>query len=665
MIDCSINILDLVYNHPEDVRSTFGIGEDDNLIILAPDVESGCIFRDNRVDDYTGDIKAYILIGRGYIPNSVYCTDGEGVVSEWPIDELSYEYGIYVAGIKDYGCNGNNSIQVGTYRERFWVDVTICDGSEDLGQIVNGGRYVGYGDNITISAMPNEQNYTTIWTDITDPEHPIPLPSETSVDFSRTIFNITSNRRFEVCFIAIPKRSTFRLFTNDGRIDNLNLSRMVDGYKLGDVSVTFEVDGEDVTISTENSGYGVIKTYDFNTGTFSDIIYTQPSQHALDRGIILYNLLDTQELTVSAIQYTNDCCYVNCDEGDVECLTIKNTLCETPVDYTTFKGWVNTLGSSNENYNNLSSCNLIFPEYIWEQIEQPLVDSEFIHTKNSLPSEALCGDYYYISTNLYYTLYNDEPPPEAEEQGVEVPPSIYDTYIPPVDEFTAEYVHVITWITPTQQRNRWFRRENSDTGYFSRSIQSNNISLNGNCYEYLDSETWQQDFTQSFSEDITFYAIFEPNTSTLSLKSSNIVASKNTIGIIDYCNAYEYFEIAPSEIPLTAHPMGMNSIPLTINENSYEYIRVGNTYYQKQEYYRESGATIGHMGVFKEIIGTKIFLKIMGNINNNLVWSIVQGDSDITHFFNGSCLCQDVLPYECPELNFIMCKDIIFLIDSE
>lgn len=598
MIDCSIDINDLVYNHPEDVRSTFGISESDNFVILAPDDERGCIFMDNRIDGYNGNVNAYILISRGYVPSVLYTQDETDIPIEWAISPINTEYGIYYAEIKGYACSINTAIYVTTQRERFWVDVTICEGGEELGQITNGGRYVGYGDNITISAMPYGRNYITTWTEITDPEHPIPLPSDTSIDFSRTINNITSNRRFEACFSRQPKTYTFRLFTNDGKISNLNLERMAEGYKLGDVSVTFEVNGEEITVSTENSGYGVIKTYDFNTGTFGDIIYTSPSPHSLDRGVILYNVNETQELNVSAITYKSECCYIDCSDNDAVCENIRDNLCASMVECTSFNGWVNSLDLIPYNYNNLSNCDLIYPTFAWQQITRPQIDDEFIHPKDSLPTEALCNDYYYISTN---------------------------------------------------------------NNYYSRSCINNDITLSDSCYTYMDSNEWDERFTSSFSNNITFYAVFKPKTAIINLKISSDISYKNAIGIIDYCFTYNYFEVQLSDIPETAIIMAMNDIPSVVDENSYEYIRVGSTYYQKRVYYRESGAVPRQSGEVKEIIGMKISLGVLGITDNTIRWEIEQNENDITQYFNGHSGCEGILPYECQELSFTMCENINFL----
>jgi hypothetical protein len=107
--------------------------------------------------------------------------------------------------------------------------------------------------------------------------------------------------------------------------------------------------------------------------------------------------------------------------------------------------------------------------------------------------------------------------------------------------------------------------------------------------------------------------------------------------------------------------MAMNDIPSVIDENSYEYIRVGSTYYQKRVYYRESGTRPNQTEEVKEIIGMKIFLGVLGINDNAIRWKIAQNDTDITHYFNGNSSCEGILPYECQELNFTMCENINFL----
>ena len=666
MIDCSINIDDLISNHPEEVRSTFGVGDNDNFIILAPNDGSGCIFANNRLDDYEESIRAFILVGVGYIPSILYRIDGGNIVDRWDIDIVNETYKIYYCDIKNCTCSSNLVLQVSTYRERFWVDVNLCEGGEEYGRIIKGGKYVGYGDNIMMAALPNDiGNYMVIWTDVTDPQHPIPLPEDprswTIPESSCNLYNITSNHSIEVCFERIPKRYTFSLFTNDGKIDNMNIEQMMRGYKLGDVKVTFYVNDEETEISTEDCGYGVIKTYDFITGTLDEIVYDETSTHKYDRGIILYNVPDTQELTVGATQYEDGCCHIDCDDSDHSCIKEKDSTCNS-IDYTTFKGWINeTFANNSPNYSTLNNCNLIYPTFEWGVVDYVNMPNEFIHQVEMVPTNALCSDYYYVSTNLYYRPYNGEPPSGVWERGVIVPAEEFDTYVPMVGDFgdsIPDYIHVYT---EGLVRDKWFKLETETPGYFSRNMVSGDIMLDDNCYEYLDSSVWPQEFTQTFSNNVTFYAIFEPTTSTITLNVDNNISDRHVIGIIDYCFTYQYFEIDPSRIDNRVRIVALPNMPLIVNEDSYEYIIVNNTYYHKEPYYRESGTESKCPVELKEINGMNIYLRILGETDNTLVWNIIQEETPITLHFNGDSPCNNLLPYQCQELNFVMCNDITFI----
>ena len=695
MIDCSIDIDDLMMNHPEDARSTFGIGEEDNLIILAPDDGSGCIFLNNRVDDYTGAINVFIFTSIKYIPTAVYYMSNGGMIREDVSDTIDENNRIYRVQIKEnnYTCSSDNGFQVVTARQRFLVDVHICEGGDDKVSIRNGSRYVGYGDNATLTAaiIDDPRTYMVSWTDVTDPEHPLPLTPDTYAsrqdenrqDYSRiatstcTLRNITSDRSIEVCYQRIPKEYTFRLFTNDGKIKNLDLNRMVDDYKLGDVSVTFTVNNEPITISTANYiGYGIVQTYDFMTNTFDVIEYPETDRHYFDRGIILYHVTDMHELTISSTVYEVDCTYMDCTTEERDCEKLLPDFCEnTKTQYTSFLGWVKTPGDPN-NYNNLSLCSLHYHTFQWEQIEEPNVLPAFIHEQESLGSEVKCSDFYYNKANQYYVPATG---PVSGWQGhITVTPEEFDDYIPFPDDFTifneyygeyrpADYVVVDCWITETYRLEKIFVLEDETPGYFSRSLVSGDIDMPDTCYTYEDD--WGSEFTTTFSNDTTLYAVFKPTTSDISFEIDNRIEREHTIGIIDYCNSYKYVEITSSQLPY--RPIQYASLPLTVDENSPEYIRVDNVPYRKQRYYRETGVTSSQTLTFKEMNGTYIYLSAIGEQTDPLQWDIKAYDENhhdyarIKWCFNGKAQCAGIPLYECNDFEFAMCGDINFKLEKQ
>ena len=686
MIDCSINIDDLIQNHPEDARSTFGIGENDNLLILAPEDDGrGCVFLDNRIDDYNGLIRAFILVGVGYVASALSYMHNGSIVKD-DVEVVDEDNRIYYREIKpgNYTCSSDNGIQVITNRQRFLVDVHICEGGDDKVSIRNGSRYVGYGDNapLTAAIIGDATTYMVSWTDVTDPEHPVPLTPDTYAsrqdenrqDYSRigtstcTLRNITSNRSIEVCYQRIPKEYTFRLFTNDGKINNLELQRMTDDYVLGNVGVNFMVNGEATSISTTR--YGVIHTYDFQTNTFGTIEYPENHRHYFDRGIILYHVTDMDELTIWSNEYEVDCCYVECDPKQTSgCEKALDAHCKNPkTKYTEFLGWVKTPGDTN-NYNNLPLCNLDYHTFEWEQIEEPNVSPEFIHEQDTINRDAKCSDFHYITANQYYVPYEGSLPPYAWVYFKEVSSEIYADYIPFPDEsfqfneytnsyMPADYIVVYCWITPTNYVEKIFKLETETPGYFSRNLMDGTIDMQGTCYTY--EQEWESEFTTTFSNDTTLYAVFKPKTSEISLEIASNIEYYHTIGIIDYCNSYKYFELDPSEVPPN-RIIAFSSLPLTVDSRSYEYIRVGNTYYQKRPYYRETGVTSTQTLTFDVLNGMNVFLGILGENNDDILnWKISQDNDDISEYFSGKGACFTGLPYECKEIEFVMCGDIKF-----
>jgi len=386
MIDCSTNIIDLINNHPEQVRTALGIGDNDNFIILQPIsgeyAGQDCIFTDNRVDDYTGDITAYIIIGLGYEPSTPALIDGGGQILSnalLPLNEDNKD-NIYYAIIKGYSCDINSGFFVQTQRKRFWVNGYVCEEGSDLGR-VDGGRFVEYGGNVTLWAYPNESDYTVTWTDTSDPETPVTIDSNA---LTHTINNITRDYSIETCFVVPPAKHTFRVFTNDGKISNLDLDRMVEGYKLGDVRVDFILEGTTYTIDTNNCDYGQIKTFDFNTAQESWINFSSNSEHNLDRGVILYNVPDNISLTVTKTAYSDVCCYTND--------------CSDTMAYTSFKGFYSY--ESENDYNDLNSCEMQYPTYAYELYSDdntaPDIHDSLIHFLSSLPETVGCCDYYFI-----------------------------------------------------------------------------------------------------------------------------------------------------------------------------------------------------------------------------------------------------------------------------
>lgn len=397
MIDCSTNILQIIREHPEQVRTALGIGNGDNYIILQPISgiyeDQDCIFIDNRVDDYVGYIYAYIIIGIGYEPDMPALIDGSDMIVESNLLIINQENNIYGCQIKNYSCDINSGLFVRTRRKRFWVNAYVCEEGNNLGY-VEGGRFVEYGNPVTLRAIPNESDYTVTWTDTSDPESPVVIDSNA---LTHTINNITRNYYIETCFIAPPKTHTFRLFTNDGKISNLDLNKMVDGYKLGDISVSFILNGTTYTLDTTRCGYGQIKTFDFRTGDENWINFNSNTEHSLDRGIILYNVPEDISFQLTSITYDGTCCYTN--------------ECEETIQYTSFKGWI-TESNNVYDYNTLHSCELHYPTYEWIEYTSgtPGVNETFIETKESLPETAVCCDSYFIevpdgetpSTSTYY-----------------------------------------------------------------------------------------------------------------------------------------------------------------------------------------------------------------------------------------------------------------------
>lgn len=392
MIDCSTNIIDLINNHPEQVRTALGIGDNDNFIILQPTegeyAGRECIFTDNRVDDYIGNIIAYVIIGIGYEPSEPAVIDGMGETLSNTLTFIDAENNIYRCDIKGYSCNINSGLFVRTQRQRFWVNAYVCEEGRELG-VVEGGQFIEYGGNVMLRAIPGESDYTVTWTDTSDPAHPIIIDNHTT---THTINSIVRNYSIETCFIAPPPKHTLRIFTNDGKISNLNLTRMIDGYKLGDVRVDFILEGTTYTIDTNNCDYGQIKTFDFDTALSGWI------NNNLDRGIILYNVPNNIELSITSIVYSEVCCYTH--------------ECSDTMTYTSFKGFYSE--ESENDYNDLGDCELQYPIYEWELYSDdntpPNIDGGFIHSVSIYPDNANCCDYFFIEVpteqqgvyNYYY-----------------------------------------------------------------------------------------------------------------------------------------------------------------------------------------------------------------------------------------------------------------------
>lgn len=600
MIDCSTNILQIIREHPEQVRSALGIGLNDNYMILqpiSPEYENqDCIFVDNRVDDYVGHIKVYAIIGIDYEPDVPAVIDAFDEPFEYYLTTLSSEHNIYCCVIKNYSCDTNSGIFVRTRKKRFWVNAYVCDEGSELGY-VEGGCYVEYGNNVTLTAHPNNSNYTVTWTDVSDPLSPVITDNNSS---AYTINNITSNYTIETCFIVPPKTHTLRVFTNDGKISNLDLDKMIDGYKLGDVSVTFTLDGTEYTINTDECEYGQIRVFDFGTAEQRWINYPN-NEHSHDRGIILYNVPEGMSIQLTSIKYSDTCCYIN---G-----------CSDTVDYTSFKGWVKEENNEN-NYNALESCELHYPtyEYVSYGSENPNINATYIHSKDSLPSNVLCCDPYFIKV-----------PDSSSETG-------YMYY----------YRNIVT-----------------DEDY---------IGLN-ECYSYEypeTSETIIVTFLSDSPESIDYFTIYEPFTSTITFDTID-GTNKVCIGINDYCNCTEYKYIQIMQDCLSAQPLQYSDLPDPNDPNNPEYVQLANTrrFYRKTQY-RETGTYyISGFNTFavKEIRGSRISVVAdaydTDSFSGIYKWSVALNDVDIpvASSFNGESFYPGWDWFKTEEFSFNVCGD--------
>lgn len=602
MIDCSTNILDLIHNHPEQVRNALGIGDNDNYIILqpfSPEYESqNCIFIDNRVDDYVGDIMVYVIIGIGYEPSTPALVNGSGEIVATGISIFDEVNNIYCYRLKDYACDINSGLFVRTQKKRFWVNAYVCEEGSDLGS-VNGGRFVEYGGNVTLRAYPDESDYTVTWTDTSDPELPVTIDSNA---LTHTINNIVRDYSIKTCFIAPPPKHTFRVFTNDGKINNLDLNRMVDGYKLGDVSVEFTISGTAYTIDTSEYDYGQIGTFDFNTAQIGWINNNQDIEHNLDRGIILYNVPSNISLTVTSTVYSGVCCYTN--------------ECTDTIEYTKFKGFI--YNEENENdYNDLTSCELQYPSYEWTALEEePPIGSIFIHEEPSLPSTARCCDYFFIKV--------------LDEQQT----GVYD--------------------------------------YYYRNCTDNNIYLDDDCYD-LPSEPSSSVTIDSLTEDTTYYAIFEPKTSTLNIQSEDD-DNKSSVMIEDfcYCEDYTMYVEITQEEAAGHNPVACDTIPTS---GGAEYICIyddGYKYYQRHQY-RETGAyDTGNFNIvtLKELIGSKIYIMASETDRDEFrvhyYWGVEYNGVDIMEQFVSESRCANQpYYYKCGMFDFVMCGGTLDIILKE
>lgn len=476
MIDCSIDILNLITNHADEARRTLGLSENESVLLIGPAEGDflGCLFTDSRVDDYEGMIYVYCFLGEEYLPGNPPIIDSNGNPVGAERLEGSYEdYKIYLFLIKMFSCELGSGLFINTVKERFWVKATLCESETPLGIITDSGRYVQYGGYVTLTALPNRNTYSTTWTDITDPDNPVVISNSQT---SCTINNVTNNHRVEVCFTAPPATYTFRLFTNDGKIGGLCIDSMRDGYKLGDVSVSFANNDQQVSLSTSSYGYGTIVTYDFDEINPLNIVdLSSDNEHMYDRGIILYHAPCDLTLSISSTPYSDSCSYVRSDATSLSpCASeqVRN------VSFTSFVGWSEFDDEYNyqHEYSDLGVCELHYPEFS-----------------------------YILIPNATASIY---------------------------DEYAVEMINVPTIVecnSPSYIRvgNLYYQRINNNTFSFSPDV----------CYYENFDNSRPRSFTfvnsQYYYEVVSLYAIFEPLTSSVMFQCKPL---KSLIVANDYCN---------------------------------------------------------------------------------------------------------------------------------